>query len=59
MLLNQILKPKVSGSSPDDSEAAASFKYWLTTCEIFLRTVEAGQAASNPGVEVNKKTTAC
>jgi len=35
--------------------AAAAFTYWLATSETFLRTAEADQATTNPGVEVKKR----
>jgi len=49
------LKPKDLETSLEDPEAATAFKYWLATFETFLQAVEAGQAAINPDVEVNKK----
>ena len=55
--MDRFEKPKDLETSPDP-EAAAAFNYWLATFETFLRMVEAGQATTNPSVEV-KKRTAC
>jgi len=53
--MTRFLKPKDLETSPNDPEAAAAVKYWLGTFETFLQTVEAGQAATNIGIAVNKK----
>jgi len=55
--MDHFVKPKDLGSSSDDLdlEAPAAIKYWLALCETFLWTVEADQAAPNPGVDVNNK----
>ena len=53
--MDRFLKPKDLESSPEDPEAATAFKYWLATFETFLQTADAGQAAVNPDVEVNRK----
>jgi len=53
--MDRFLKPKDLETSPEDPEAATVFKYWLATFKTFLQTVEAGQAAINPDVEVNRK----
>jgi len=55
--MNRFQKTKDLKTSPDPV-AAAAFNYWLATFETFLRTAEADQATTNPGVEV-KKRTAC
>ena len=52
--MDRFLKPKDLETSPKDPEAAKVCKYWLTTFETFLQTVEAGQSAINPNVEVNR-----
>jgi len=53
--MDHFLKAKDLEPSPEDPEAATAFKYWLATFETFLQTADAGQAAINPDVEVNKK----
>jgi len=53
--MDHFLKPKDLETSTEDPEAATAFKYWLSTFETFLQTVEARQAAINHDVEVNRK----
>jgi len=54
--MDKLLKPKDLDMLPTDANAASVFKYWIATFESFLEAVETGQAAIDPSVKVNLRT---